>query len=327
MKILVTGAAGFIGSNFVYYMLDTYDEIEIVGLDILTYAGNMLTIKKAMGNERFRFYKEDITNRKNIFSIFDKEKFDVVINFAAESHVDRSIKMPGVFIKTNVIGTQVLLDASLKYGVKRFHQISTDEVYGQLADKEQNPFLETNLLNPTSPYAASKASADLLVLSYFRTFELPVTISRCSNNYGPYQFPEKLIPLAILHAIQNKPIPIYGTGLNMRDWIYVTDHCVAIDKIVQRGHIGEIYNIGGKSEQTNIDVVKKILFYLNTPESLIQYVTDRKGHDFRYAVSNEKINNIINWEPLIPFDEGLYKTVIWFKENIDWCMNVLEKQA
>lgn len=324
MKILVTGAAGFIGSNFVFYELEKHPEDQIVGLDALTYAGNLETLKDAMDNENFKFVKADITDREAIDKLFAEEKFDVVVNFAAESHVDRSIEDPGIFLKTNILGTQVLMDAAVKYDVKRFHQVGTDEVYGDLPlDRPDLFFVETMPLTASSPYSASKASADLLVMAYHRTFGLPVSISRCSNNYGPYQFPEKLIPLMIANAQADKALPVYGEGLNVRDWLYVEDHCKAIDLIIRNGRVGEVYNIGGHNEKANIEVVKIILEKLDKPESLITYVTDRKGHDQRYAIDPTKIHNELGWLPDTCFDEGIAKTIQWYLDNDAWLQNII----
>lgn len=319
MKILVTGAAGFIGSNFVFYMLDRHREHDIVALDALTYAGNLETLEPVMNNERFAFVKADIADRKTIFQLFEEEKFDTVVNFAAESHVDRSIEDPGVFLNTNIIGTQVLMDASREYGVKRFHQVGTDEVYGDLPlDRPDLFFTEETPVTASSPYSASKASADLLAMAYHRTYGLPVTISRCSNNYGPYQFPEKLIPLMISRALNDETLPVYGTGENVRDWLYVEDHCRAIDMILENGITGEVYNIGGHNERSNLDVVKTILRYLDKPESLITFVGDRKGHDLRYAIDPEKIHNELGWLPSVSFEDGIEQTINWYLENREW---------
>ncbi|MBR0575583.1 dTDP-glucose 4,6-dehydratase [Proteiniclasticum sp. BAD-10] len=324
MNILVTGGAGFIGSNFVYHMLETYPEYRIVCLDALTYAGNLSTLKDAMENKNFRFVKGDITDKEFIDGLFNEEKFDIVVNFAAESHVDRSIENPDVFLKTNILGTQVLMDASRKYGVKRYHQVSTDEVYGDLPlDQPELFFTEETPIHTSSPYSASKAGADLLVLAYHRTFKLPVTISRCSNNYGPYHFPEKLIPLIISRALNDEKLPVYGMGENVRDWLYVVDHCIAIDRIIHDGRVGEVYNVGGHNERTNLEVVKTILKELGKPESLITFVTDRAGHDMRYAIDPTKISNELGWEPTTTFDEGIKKTVKWYLDNKDWWENIL----
>ena len=324
LKILVTGAAGFIGSNFVFHMLKAHPDYEIVGLDALTYAGNLETLASVIDHPHFKFVKADITDAKAIDKLFAEEKFDVVVNFAAESHVDRSIEDPGLFLRTNILGTQVLMDASLKYGVKRFHQVGTDEVYGDLPlDRPDLFFVETMPLTASSPYSASKASADLLAMAYHRTFGLPVTISRCSNNYGPYQFPEKLIPLRIANAQADKPLPVYGEGLNVRDWLYVEDHCRAIDLILENGRVGEVYNIGGHNEKANIEVVKIILKQLGKPESLITYVTDRKGHDQRYAIDPTKIHEELGWLPETKFEDGIKKTIQWYLDNEDWWQNIV----
>lgn len=324
MKILVTGGAGFIGGNFVYYELKEHPEDEIVCLDLLTYAGNMKTLEKALENPNFKFVKGDIADRKFIFDLFEKEKFDIVINFAAESHVDRSITDPEVFLKTNILGTACLLDASRKYGVTRYHQVSTDEVYGDLPIEAKDEFFNENSnIHTSSPYSASKASADLLVQAYMKTYHLPATISRCSNNYGPYHFPEKLIPLVITRALNNESIPVYGTGENVRDWLYVTDHCRAIDMIVRKGKIGEVYNIGGHNEKTNLEVVKAILKALNKDESLITYVEDRKGHDRRYAIDPTKITTELGWHHEYNFEDGIKKTVEWYLNNREWWEEII----
>lgn len=323
MKILVTGAAGFIGSNFVYYELDNHPEDKIVALDLLTYAGNLKNLDGCKDNPNFSFVKMDICDREAINSLFEKEGFDIVVNFAAESHVDRSIENPEIFLKTNILGTQVLMDASLKYGVKRYHQVSTDEVYGDLPlDREDLFFTETTPLHTSSPYSASKASADLLVNAYHRTFGLNMTISRCSNNYGPYQFPEKLIPLMINNARNDKPLPVYGEGLNVRDWLHVYDHCSAIDLVIRNGRNGDVYNIGGHNERHNIDVVKTILKEVGKPETLITYVTDRKGHDLRYAIDPSKITNELGWEPKYNFDSGIKETIKWYIDHEDWMKEI-----
>lgn len=323
-KLLVTGGAGFIGGNFVYYMLQNYPETKLVCLDALTYAGNLETLKGAFGNPNFKFVKGDITDRKFIYELFETENFDTVVNFAAESHVDRSIEEPEVFLKTNILGTQVLLDACNKYSVPRFHQVSTDEVYGDLPlDRPDLMFTEDTPIHTSSPYSASKASADLLVLAYHRTFGTPVTVSRCSNNYGPYQFPEKLIPLMIANATHGKALPVYGEGLNVRDWLYVEDHCRAIAMILDNGKIGEVYNIGGHNERANIQVVKTIIKALGKSEDLITYVKDRPGHDRRYAIDPKKISDELGWQPLTLFDEGIEKTIRWYVENSGWWENIL----
>ena len=324
MKVLVTGGAGFIGSNFIFYMLDKYKEYEITCLDLLTYAGNMETLKDAMENPKFEFVKGDISDRDFINELFEKSKFDIVVNFAAESHVDRSIENPGIFLQTNIIGTQILLDATKKFNVKRFHQVSTDEVYGDLPlDRPELFFTEETPIHTSSPYSASKASADLIVQAYYRTYKLPVTISRCSNNYGPYHFPEKLIPLMIANALNDKQLPVYGKGENVRDWLYVEDHCSAIDMIIHSGTVGDVYNIGGHNERTNLDVVKTILSELGKSENLIKYVTDRAGHDMRYAIDPTKIRNELGWEPTTKFDDGIKCTVKWYLENKVWWENII----
>lgn len=319
MTILVTGGAGFIGSNFIFHMLKKYPGYRIICIDKLTYAGNLSTLESVMDNSRFRFVKADICNKKAVNNLFKEEKPDIVVNFAAESHVDRSIKNPDVFLKTNILGTATLMNACLKYGIKRYHQVSTDEVYGDLPlDRPDLFFTETTPLHTSSPYSSSKASADLLVLAYHRTYGLPVSISRCSNNYGPYHFPEKLIPLMIINALADKPLPVYGKGLNVRDWLYVEDHCKAIDLIIHNGRVGEVYNIGGHNEMRNIDIVKLICKSLGKPESLIAYVTDRKGHDMRYAIDPAKIHAELGWLPETKFADGIQKTIKWYLENKDW---------
>ena len=324
MKWLVTGGAGFIGSNFVFYMLDKYPQDQIVCLDKLTYAGNLETLESVMENPRFTFVKGDIADRGAVYALFENEHPDVVVNFAAESHVDRSVVDPGIFLQTNILGTGVLMDACRKYGIQRYHQVSTDEVYGDLPlDRTDLFFTEQTPIHTSSPYSASKASADLLVQAYHRTFGLPVSISRCSNNYGPYHFPEKLIPLMIANALNDKPLPVYGTGENVRDWLYVTDHCAAIDLIVRKGRVGEVYNIGGHNERTNLQVVKTILKALDKPESLIHFVTDRPGHDMRYAIDPTKIHEELGWLPTTPFDEGIQKTIRWYLENKSWWEHII----
>lgn len=324
MKILVTGGAGFIGSNFVYYELDNYPNDEVVCLDKLTYAGNLETLEVAMKNPKFKFVKGDIADRAFVDELFASEKPDVVVNFAAESHVDRSIENPEIFLQTNVIGTSVLMDACRKYGNIRYHQVSTDEVYGDLPlDRPDLCFTETTPLHTSSPYSASKASADLLVQAYYRTYKLPVTISRCSNNYGPYHFPEKLIPLMISNALNDKKLPVYGKGENVRDWLYVEDHCSAIDLIIRKGKIGEVYNIGGHNERTNLEVVKTIIKELGKSEDLIEFVTDRPGHDRRYAIDPTKIHNELGWLPATKFDDGIKKTIDWYLTHKSWWEKII----
>ena len=324
MKILVTGGAGFIGGNFVHYMVNKYPEDMIVNLDKLTYAGNLETCKPVEDKPNYKFIKGDIADREFIMDLFEKEKFDVVVNFAAESHVDRSIEDPEIFVKTNVMGTTTLLDACVKYGIQRYHQVSTDEVYGDLPlDRPDLFFTENTTLHTSSPYSSAKASADLFVLAYHRTYGLPVTISRCSNNYGPYHFPEKLIPLIISRALNDETIPVYGTGENVRDWLHVYDHCVAIDLIVRKGRVGEVYNVGGHNERTNLEVVKTVLHALNKPESLITYVTDRKGHDIRYAIDPTKLETELGWKPKYTFDTGIPMTIQWYLDNKEWWENII----
>lgn len=324
MNIVVTGGAGFIGGNFVYYELEKHPEDKIICFDALTYAGNMETLDEAMKNPQFVFVKGDIANRDDVDKLFNEHKPDIVVNFAAESHVDRSIENPGIFLQTNVLGTQVLMDACRKYGIKRYHQVSTDEVYGDLPlDRPDMFFTEETPLHTSSPYSASKASADLLVMAYHRTYQLPVTISRCSNNYGPFHFPEKLIPLMIINALHDKKLPVYGEGINVRDWLYVKDHCSAIDLIIRNGNVGEVYNIGGHNERQNIQVVKTILKELNKPESLIEHVTDRKGHDRRYAIDPTKIHNELGWLPATKFDDGIKATIQWYLDNEDWWQRIV----
>ena len=319
MNFLVTGGAGFIGSNFIFYMLEKHSEYRIVCLDKLTYAGNLSTLKSVINNPRFRFIKGDICDRETVYRLFEKERPDIVVNFAAESHVDRSIEDPGVFLQTNILGAAVLMDTCRKYGIERYHQVSTDEVYGDLPlDRPDLLFTEETPIHTSSPYSSSKASADLLVMAYHRTYGLPCTISRCSNNYGPYQFPEKLIPLMIANALNDKPLPVYGDGKNVRDWLYVEDHCKAIDLIIHEGKIGEVYNIGGHNEMANIDIVKLILQEIGKPESLITYVGDRKGHDRRYAIDPAKIYRELGWLPETKFADGIKKTISWYLENREW---------
>ena len=324
MKILVTGGAGFTGGNFVHYMVNKYPAYEMVNLDLLTYAGNLETLKTVEDKSNYRFIRGDIADRSFVMELFAQENYDMVVNFAAESHVDRSITNPGIFVITNVLGTQVLLDASKAYGVKRYHQVSTDEVYGDLPlDRPDLFFTEETPLHTSSPYSSSKASADLFVLAYYRTFGLPVTISRCSNNYGPYHFPEKLIPLMISRALADEELPVYGKGENVRDWLHVSDHCKAIDLILHEGKAGEVYNVGGHNERTNLEVVKTILKALEKPESLIRYVTDRPGHDMRYATDSTKLETELGWQPEYSFDTGIQQTVQWYLDHPDWWKNIL----
>lgn len=317
--ILVTGGAGFIGSNFIYYMQGSHPDYRIVCVDSLTYAGNLITLEGAMKKPNFRFYKNDICDRDGIYAVFEEEKPDIVVNFAAESHVDRSIESPEIFLRTNVLGTQVLLDACRKYGISRYHQVSTDEVYGDLPlERPDLLFTEETPIHASSPYSASKAAADLLVLAYHRTYNLPVTVSRCSNNYGPYHFPEKLIPLMIVNCLKNKPLPVYGEGKNIRDWLYVEDHCTAIDLIIHKGREGEVYNVGGHNEMSNIDIVKLICRELDKSDTLITHVPDRKGHDLRYAIDPAKIKRELGWLPQTGFKDGIVKTVKWYLDNSAW---------
>ena len=324
MTIIVTGGAGFIGSNFVYYMLNEHPDYRIICLDKLTYAGNLSTLAPIMNNSNFRFVKEDICNREAVYDLFEQEHPDMVVNFAAESHVDRSIENPEIFLQTNIIGTSVLMDACNKYGITRYHQVSTDEVYGDLPlDRPDLFFTEETPIHTSSPYSSSKAAADLLAMAYRRTYELPVTISRCSNNYGPYHFPEKLIPLMIINCLHDNPLPVYGEGLNVRDWLYVEDHCMAIDLVIHNGKVGEVYNIGGHNEMRNIDIVKLICKELDKPESLITYVTDRKGHDMRYAIDPTKIHNDLGWLPETKFADGIKETIRWYLDNQEWWEEII----
>ena len=319
MTILVTGGAGFIGSNFIFHMMKSHPNYRIVCIDKLTYAGNLSTLQNILTHPQFRFVKEDVCDRVAVDRIFEEEEPDIVVNFAAESHVDRSIEDPGVFLQTNIIGTATLMDACRKYGVSRFHQVSTDEVYGDLPlDRPDLLFTEETPIHTSSPYSSSKAAADLLVLAYYRTYGLPVTISRCSNNYGPYHFPEKLIPLMIINALADKALPVYGDGLNVRDWLYVEDHCKAIDLIVHKGSVGEVYNVGGHNEKKNIEIVKLICAALGKPESLIKYVADRKGHDMRYAIDPTKIHTELGWLPETKFEDGIKYTIDWYLSNREW---------
>jgi dTDP-glucose 4,6-dehydratase len=318
-KILVTGGAGFIGSNFIRYMLNKYPEYKIVNLDLLTYAGNLENLKEIENNPNYLFIKGDIVDRELVMNVVG-DGVNYIVNFAAESHVDRSITDPGIFVYTNILGTQVLLDVAKHYGIEKYLQISTDEVYGSLG--ETGYFTEETPLAPNSPYSASKTGADLLVRAYHQTFKLPVNITRCSNNYGPYQFPEKLIPLMIANAYEDKELPVYGDGLNVRDWLYVYDHCVAIDLVLHKGKIGEVYNIGGNNEKTNIEIVKLILEKLEKPESLIKYVKDRPGHDRRYAIDSSKIKKELGWEPMYTFEKGIEETIKWYLSNKDWWQKI-----
>ena len=335
MNIIVTGGAGFIGSNFVFHMLKKYPDYRIICLDKLTYAGNLSTLAPVMDNPNFRFVKADICDREAVDKLFEEEHPDIVVNFAAESHVDRSIEDPGIFLQTNIIGTSVLMDACRKYGIQRYHQVSTDEVYGDLPlDRPDLFFTEETPIHTSSPYSSSKAAADLLVLAYHRTYGLPVTISRCSNNYGPYHFPEKLIPLMIANALADKPLPVYGEGLNVRDWLYVEDHAKAIDMVQEQGRLFETYNVGGHNEKQNIEIIHIIIETLQEmlPDSdprkahinndLITYVEDRKGHDRRYAIAPDKIKAEIGWYPETMFKEGIHKTIAWYFEHEDWMNNV-----
>ena len=324
MKTLITGGAGFIGSNYCYYVTEKYPDEEFVCLDALTYAGNYNNIKMLEGKPNYKFVHGDITDKELVDKLFAEEKFDVVINFAAESHVDNSIKNPSIFLTTNIIGTQVLMDASLKYGIKRYHQVSTDEVYGDLPlDRPDLLFTEDTPIHTSSPYSSSKAGADLLVGAYYRTFGLPATISRCSNNYGPYQFPEKLIPLMVSKALKGEKLPVYGTGENVRDWIHVHDHNVGVDLIVRNGKVGEVYNLGGHSERTNLTIVKTILKQLGKSEDLITFVEDRKGHDLRYAIDSSKAEKELGWDRTYTFEDGIKETIDWYVNNQDWIDNIL----
>ena len=317
--VLVTGGVGFIGNCFCKLLLEERPEWKVINVDVCTYAANLSTIKEELKNPNYVFYKTDIRDRKAVFDIFEKEHPDIVVNFAAESHVDRSIENPGIFLETNILGTQVLMDACRKYGVERFHQVGTDEVYGDLPlDRPGLFFTESTPIHTSSPYSTSKASADLLVLAYHRTYGLPVTISRCSNNYGPYQFPEKLIPLMINNATHDKPLPVYGKGLNVRDWLYVKDHCYGILAVLEKGKVGEVYNLGGHNERNNLYIVKTILKELNKPESLITFVADRHGHDQRYAIDPAKANKELGWGPTTTFEEGIKLTIKWYKDNMWW---------
>ena len=324
MTIIVTGGAGFIGSNFIFHMLGKYADCRIICLDKLTYAGNLSTLAAVMDRPNFRFVKLDICDREGVYRLFEEEHPHIVVNFAAESHVDRSIEDPEVFLRTNVLGTQVLMDACRKYGIARYHQVSTDEVYGDLPlDRPDLLFTEASPIHTSSPYSASKASADLMVQAYHRTFGLSTTISRCSNNYGPCQHPEKLIPLLIANALADKPLPVYGDGRNIRDWLYVEDHCKAIDLILQKGRVGQVYNIGGHNEMRNIDIARLICRELGKPESLITFVADRKGHDLRYAIDPTKIHRELGWLPETPFSQGIRRTIRWYLDNRDWWQTMI----
>ena len=324
MTIIVTGGAGFIGSNFVFHMLQAHPDYRIVCLDKLTYAGNLSTLEPVLQQDNFRFVKADICDRQAVDKLFQEEKPDIVVNFAAESHVDRSIENPGIFLETNIMGTAVLMDACRKYGIQRYHQVSTDEVYGDLPlDRPDLFFTEETPLHTSSPYSSSKASGDLLVMAYYRTYGLPVTISRCSNNYGPYHFPEKLIPLMIANALADKPLPVYGNGENVRDWLYVEDHCRAVDLIIHAGKVGEVYNVGGHNEKRNIDIVRIICQELGKPESLIVHVEDRKGHDRRYAIDPAKIHRELGWLPETKFEDGIKKTIKWYLEHKKWWQDII----
>ena len=324
MTMIVTGGAGFIGSNFIFYMLGEHPDYRIICLDKLTYAGNLSTLAPVMNHPNFRFAKVDICDRGAVYRLFEEEHPDIVVNFAAETHVDRSIEDPGVFLQTNIMGTAVLMDACRRYGIQRYHQVSTDEVYGDLPlDRTDLFFTEETPIHTSSPYSSSKAGADLLVMAYHRTYGLPVSISRCSNNYGPYQFPEKLIPLMIANALADKPLPVYGEGLNVRDWLYVEDHCKAIDLIIHRGRVGEVYNVGGHNEKQNIEIVKIICRELCKPESLITHVGDRKGHDMRYAIDPTKIHNELGWLPETKFEDGIQETIRWYLDNKQWWQTII----
>ncbi|MBU1446029.1 dTDP-glucose 4,6-dehydratase [Patescibacteria group bacterium] len=325
-KILITGGAGFIGSNFAHYYLEQYLDREIVVLDKLTYAGNKDNLSAIEDNPRFKFVEGDIADKKFITNLFEKEKFDIVVNFAAETHVDRSIETPGIFVMTNIVGTHNLLEASKLNNVKRYHQVSTDEVYGDLGINTNDYFTENTPLAPNCPYAASKAAADLLVRAYFETYEFPATITRCSNNYGPYQFPEKLIPYFFQLISEEKNVPVYGDGKNVRDWLYVIDHCRAIDMVIEKGRIGEVYNVGGNNEKTNLEITKILLDFLGKSEDLIVFVNDRLAHDRRYAIDSSKLQKELGWKPSVNFKEGIAKTFDWYQKNKEWSQKLIEKQ-
>lgn len=320
-NVLVTGGAGFIGSNFINHLLSKRDDLKIINVDSLTYAGNLENLKQSEVHPNYTFEKIDITDRESINNIFEKYNIDNVINFAAESHVDRSILGSEVFFKTNVMGTNVLLETAKRFGIEKFLQVSTDEVYGSLGPKGK--FSESTPIDPNSPYSSSKASADLMALSFHRTYDLPVVVTRCSNNYGPYQFPEKLIPLMILNSLNDKKLPVYGDGLNIRDWIYVIDHNKAVELVWEKGRVGDVYNIGADQEMTNIDIIKLILGYLNKSEDLIEFVKDRPGHDRRYAIDSTKIENELGWKPEYKFEKAIEKTIDWYLENKKWWERIL----
>lgn len=322
MKVIVTGGAGFIGGNFIHYLLDKYPHYEIYNIDALTYAGDLSKHRQIEANERYHFIQFDITDRDAMMKLFWQEQFDYVVHFAAESHVDRSIINPEQFVLTNVLGTQILLDAAKEYGIKKFVHISTDEVYGEWPFDSTALFTEQTPLQPNSPYSASKASADMFVRSYYETYGLPMNITRCSNNYGPYHFPEKLIPLTIIRAMNNETIPVYGDGRNIRDWLHVYDHCRAVDLVLHEGVNGEVYNVGGHNERTNIEVVKQILSILHKSEDLIEFVTDRPGHDQRYAIDATKLK-ALGWKPTYSFETGLKQTVEWYQQNKQWWEQII----
>ena len=321
MNILVTGGAGFIGSNFVRYMMELHPDYRIVNLDKLTYAGNLENLKGIEANPRYQFVHGDICDATLVRSLFKQNEPDVVVHFAAESHVDRSIMGASEFVRTNVLGTSVLLESAKEFKLTKFVHISTDEVYGSLGPEGR--FTESTPLHPNSPYSASKASADLLVLAYHHTFGLPIVVTRCSNNYGPYQFPEKFIPLMIVNALNDKSLPVYGDGAHVRDWIHVLDHCAAIDTVLHTGRVGSVYNIGGSSERTNLEVAKLILRTLAKPDSLITFVKDRPGHDRRYAIDSSKIKEELSWHPRVSFEEGLVRTVSWYQQNTGWWQRII----
>lgn len=318
MKLLITGAAGFIGSHFVDYVLDHHPEDTVIGLDKLTYAGNLDNLAGRLQDRRFRFFRADICDREAVFPLLERESVDCIVNFAAESHVDRSLQDPGVFLRTNVLGVGVLLDGTAQFGVSRFHQVSTDEVYGDLPlDRPELKFDEGSPLCPSSPYSASKAAADLLALSYFRSFGTPVTITRSSNNYGPRQYPEKLIPRMIRRARAGRPLPVYGDGRNVRDWIHVLDHCAAVDLVIRKGRVGEVYNVGGGNERSNLDLIRLLLSLMGKDEALISFIADRKGHDRRYALSSDKLTGELGWRPAVDFDAGIRDTLRWYLDRPD----------